>query len=266
MSLPPDYHMHTPLCRHATGEPTEYAARALALGLTEIGFSDHAPMPQDGFDNWRMSSSQLDDYVEKVRRAQRDHPSLTIRLALEVDYLPGQEGWIQALAARHPWDYFIGSVHYVSPPWAIDDPAMRSEWSTRDPAEVWKAYAQRLTEAAASGLFDIMGHADLPKKFGVRPPGDCVRLFAGFFAAAAKSGVAVELNTAGLRKDCREIYPSRPLLELAFREGVPIAFGSDAHAVDEVGADLGQAVGLARSVGYTRWCRFAQRRRETVPI
>ncbi len=47
MKWPADYHMHTPLCRHATGEPGEYAARAIALGLTEIGFSDHSPMPQE---------------------------------------------------------------------------------------------------------------------------------------------------------------------------------------------------------------------------
>ena len=56
MPLPADYHMHTPLCRHAVGEPTEYAARAVALGLKEIGFTDHSPMRRDDFDNWRMRS------------------------------------------------------------------------------------------------------------------------------------------------------------------------------------------------------------------
>jgi histidinol-phosphatase (PHP family) len=266
MSMPADYHLHTPLCRHASGEPTEYAARARALGFTEIGFSDHSPMPRDDFDHWRMFARQLDEYVEAVRRAQREHPSLTIRLALEVDYLPGQEDWIRELAVRHPWDYLIGSVHYVSPPWAIDDPGMVSEWRNHDPTEVWSAYAERVARAAASGLFDIVGHLDLPKKFNFRPPGDPTTLFAPFFAAARKSEVAIELNTGGLRKDCREIYPAPPLLELAFREGIPITFGSDAHAVDEVGAGVGEAVDLARKIGYTRCCRFVQRRRTAVPF
>src|SRR5664280_2408576 len=67
MSLPADYHMHTPLCRHATGEPGEYAARAVVVGLTEIGFSDHSPMRRDDFDDWRMRFDQLDEYVGKVR-------------------------------------------------------------------------------------------------------------------------------------------------------------------------------------------------------
>ena len=266
MALPADYHMHTPLCRHATGEPTEYAARALELGLTEIGFTDHSPMARDDFDDWRMRNDQLDEYVEKVRKAQRDHPRLTIKLALEVDYLPGHEDWIRDLAARHPWDYFIGSVHYVSDSWDVDNPNKLSEWKHRDAWEVWSIYFDRLTMAAESGLFEIIGHADLPKKFGHRPQRDCTPLYERFLAAAKKTGTAIELNTAGLRKDCREIYPNRALLEVAFRLGVPITFGSDAHAVEEVGMNLRDAVELARSVGYERCLRFTRRRGEVIAV
>jgi len=266
MSLPPDYHMHTPLCRHATGEPEEYAKRALELGLQEIGFSDHAPMPQDDFDNWRMNTGQLDEYVANVRRAQQDFPQLTIRLALEVDYLPGYEDWIRGLAARHPWDYFIGSVHYVSDDWAIDDPQKLSEWKHRNADEVWAVYFERLAQAAETGFFEIIGHADLPKKFGHRPSRDGAPLYEKFLSAAKKHNCAIELNTAGLRKDCREIYPSRQILELAFQKGVPITFGSDAHTPGEVGMNFADAVQLARQVGYRKCCRFAQRNRDLVPF
>lgn len=262
MSLPADLHMHTPLCRHATGEPVAYARHALALGLTEIGFSDHSPMRRDDFDDWRMRNDQLDEYVGKVRLAQEQFPQLTIRLALEVDYLPGQEDWIRELAGRHPWDYFIGSVHYVSDSWDIDNPAKLSEWKKREAFEVWTAYFDRLTLAAQSGLFEIIGHADLPKKFGIRPQQDCTPLYEKFLDAAAEAGSAIELNTAGLRKDCKEIYPSRDLLRLAFQKAVPITFGSDAHAPEEVGMNLTEAVELARSEGYTETVRFKQRQRE----
>lgn len=264
MPLPPDYHMHTPLCRHATGEPVDYAAQALKVGLTEIGFTDHSPMRRDDFDNWRMRADQLDEYVEKVRRAQREFPQLIIKLALEVDYLPGHEEWIRELAARHPWDYFIGSVHYVSDSWDVDNPAKISEWRHRDADEVWAAYFERLTMAAESGLFEIIGHADLPKKFRFYPKRDCAPLFDRFLRAAAQAGAAIELNTAGLRKDCKEIYPSRQILQMAFERGVPITFGSDAHAPEEVGMNFSEAVALARSVGYSQCRRFASRRVETV--
>ena len=264
MSLPADLHMHTPLCRHAVGEPVEYARRADETGLTEIGFSDHSPMLRDDFDNWRMFDRQLDEYVAKVRLAQREFPELTIRLALEVDYLPGQEEWIRKLAARHPWDYFIGSVHYVSDSWDIDNPAKLSEWKKRDAFEVWSAYFERLTLAAESKLFEIIGHVDLPKKFGISPAQDCTPLYEKFLNAAAKSNCAIELNTAGLRKDCKEIYPSRELLEIAFQKNVPITFGSDAHAPGEVGMNFPEVVELARSAGYRESRRFEQRKIERV--
>ena len=261
MSLPADYHTHTPLCRHATGEPGELAAQAVRLGLREIGFSDHNPMPRDDFDNWRMKASELDDYVRNVERARQEHPGLLIRLGLEVDYIPGYEDWIRNLAARYPWDYLIGSVHYVSEAWDIDNPAKISEWKRRDPMEVWTAYFDRLTMAVESGLFDIIGHADLCKKFAFYPDQDCTPLFTRFLEAARRRNVVVELNTAGLRKECRELYPSPRLLELMAQARIPITFGSDAHAPGEVGLNFAEAVHAAKQAGYSNWCRFAGRTR-----
>jgi hypothetical protein len=105
-------------------------------------------------------------------------------------------------------------------------------------------------EGRRTGFFEIIGHADLPKKFGHRPSRDCTPLYRKFLDAAKKHHCAIELNTAGLRKDCREIYPSREILQLAFQTGVPITFGSDAHAPEEVGMNFAEAVQLARDVGY----------------
>jgi histidinol-phosphatase (PHP family) len=267
MTLPADYHLHTPLCRHATGEPVDYARRAVAIGLTEIGFSDHSPMRQDDFDDWRMRADQLAEYVQSVEKARTEFPQLTIRLGLEVDYLPGQDDWIRELAARHPWDYFIGSVHYAFNSWAVDDPRRLSEWKQRSPAEIWSAYFDRLTQAAETGLFDIIGHVDLPKKFGCRPTKvRSTRLYEVFLAAAKRGGCAIELNTAGLRKDCREIYPSRTILEIARQQDVPITFGSDAHAPEEVGMNFAEAIQLARDAGYQHCSRFAGRKREVVSL
>jgi len=263
MFLPADYHTHTPLCRHAKGEPTELAAQAVRIGLEEMGFSDHSPMPQDNFDDWRMRAADLDTYIAKVEQARRDHPELIIKLALEVDYLPGYEDWIRDLTTRYPWDYLIGSVHYLFG-WEIDNTQQISEWKRHDALEVWTAYCEHLTRAATSGLFDIIGHADLCKRFCFYPPGNSAALFKGFLRAAKDHGVAIELNTGGLRKDCREIYPSPAILQLAAQEGVPITFGSDAHAPEEVGLNLAKAVQLARSAGYTHWLRFTKRQAEAV--
>ncbi len=178
-----------------------------------------------------------------------------------VDFFPNREDWVRDLAARHPWDYFIGSVHYVSESWDIDNPEKISRWRDRDPDEVWAAYFERLTAAAASGLFEIIGHADLPKKFCFLPKADFTPVFRKFLEAAKSTGTAIELNTAGLRKDCKEIYPSPAILKLAHQIGVPITFGSDAHAPGEVGADWDKAASLAKEVGYTQTMRFEARKK-----
>ncbi|MGA4645447.1 histidinol-phosphatase HisJ family protein [Limisphaera sp. 4302-co] len=266
MEWPADYHMHTPLCRHARGEPVEYALRARELGLREIGFTDHAPMPRDDFDDWRMHASELDGYVARVETARRAVPEVKIRLGLEVDYLPGLEPWIRDLAARHAWDYLIGSVHYVGEDWAIDHPQQVSRWDRSEPGAVWRAYLERLRAAAASGLFDVLGHVDLPKKFGHRPPPDLVPAWREVFEAARCAGCAIEINTAGLRKPCAEIYPAPNLLRLACETGVELTFGSDAHAPEEVGAGWDEAIRWARAAGYREWVRFDRRQKSRVSL
>lgn len=157
-------------------------------------------------------------------------------------------------------------MHYVSDSWDIDNPSKRGEWQKRDAYEVWSIYFDRLSRAAESGLFDIIGHLDLPKKFCCYPDRDYSHLVRRFLAAAAEADAAIELNTAGLRKECREIYPSRHILELAHQQGVKVTFGSDAHAPEEVGLGFPEATDLARSVGYTSVCRFTGRRCEPAPL
>jgi histidinol-phosphatase (PHP family) len=244
----------------------DLAAQAVRLGFAEIGFSEHNPMPRDDWDEWHLHQADLEVYVEQVLRARREFPQLAIKLALEVDFIPGQEEWIRALAARYPWDYLIGAVHYVSDSWALDNPHRISEWKTRDPFEVWSLYFERLAMAAESGLFDIVAHADLCKKFCFIPKQDCTPLHVRLLDAVQRSGMALELNTAGLRKECREIYPAPSILKLAAQRKIPITFGSDAHAPAEVGANFSEATALAREFGYTHSCRFTGRRREMAPF
>lgn len=266
MNLPADYHMHTPLCHHAKGEPWELAEQAVAKGLTEIGFSEHNPMMKDDWDDWHMYLEDLNLYVENVRKAQTDFPELQIKLALEVDFIPGHEDWVRELESKRSFDYFIGSVHYISDEFDIDNPNKKDRWEQGDVDGIWEAYFDRLTQAASSGLYQIIGHADLCKKFNYRPQKDPTPWYRQFLTAAREHDVAIEINTAGLRKECKEMYPCPDLLQMAQQMGVALTFGSDAHAPNEVGADFTEAVQLAKRVGYTHWRRFSQRQHSSVAL
>lgn len=256
-----DYHMHTRLT-DGSGVPADYARVALARGLDEIGCSEHAPLGDRDLD-WTLKLADLETYVGWVREAQRAFPQLPIKLGLEVDYFPGREDWIRELAGMYPWDFFLGSVHFLG-----DFPVDRSaeDWQDQDVDARWAEYFDLWTQAARSRLFDSLAHPDLPKKFGFRPTTASMGRYHAALRAVKEADGAIEVSTAGLRKPCREIYPSEEFLALARQLDIPITLGSDAHIPQDTGADFDQAVALARRCGYTELCRFTQRRRQLVPL
>jgi histidinol-phosphatase (PHP family) len=260
-----DYHLHTPLCGHAVGAPRDYILAAHQAGLVEIGFSDHNPMPTQ-FDDWRMAPDQLPNYLALIEEARREFPDYPVRLGLECDFIPGYEDHIRHLARSADWDYLIGSVHYVTPEWDIDNPKHLKRWTEQPVEEIWQAYFEAYTKMARSGLFDFLAHPDLVKKFGHRPAGDLSRFYLQTLDAMAEAGVTMEVSTAGLRKQVCEIYPSRAFLVAARLRHIPIVINSDAHDPKEVAADFDRAYALVREVGYTTVMRFEQRKAIPVEI
>jgi histidinol-phosphatase (PHP family) len=261
----PDYHMHTPLCHHAKGHPAEYAMEAMRKGLPEIGFADHNPMPEQ-LDDWRMSLADLPRYFELIEEARAKTPGFPIRLGLECDFLPGREDWILELGAMAQWDYFIGSVHYIAPDWAVDNPARIKSYKDTPPEELWTMYWTALEKCVRSRLFDFIAHPDLVKIFGAWPGGDLERFYKPVIDALAECNGAFEINTAGLRKPVGEIYPSLAFLKLARAANVPLVINSDAHAPEQVGMDFDAARNLARLAGYTTSLRFQNRQRIELPL
>jgi histidinol-phosphatase (PHP family) len=260
-----DYHVHTPLCGHAVGAPRDYIIAAQRAGLDEIGFSDHNPMPTQ-FDDWRMAPDQLPDYVEMIEAARRDYPYFPIRLGLECDFIPGYENHIRDLAQSADWDYLIGSVHYITPEWDVDNPKHLKRWTEQPVEEVWERYFAAYTKMVESCLFDFLAHPDLVKKFGHRPEGDLSRFYLKTLDAVAEAGVTLEVSTAGLRKDVHEIYPSRDFLVAARARNIPIVINSDAHDPKEIAHEFDRAYGLAIDVGYTQVMRFEERKAKPVDI
>ncbi|NBT89636.1 MAG: histidinol-phosphatase HisJ family protein [Verrucomicrobia bacterium] len=260
-----DYHMHTPLCGHAVGHPREYAKEALRKGLAEIGFSEHNPMPEK-FDDWRMNLGDFPEYLKLLTEARTTYPTLPIRLGLECDFIPGRESWIRELAKKAEFDYLIGAVHYIAPDWDVDNPLKLDRWKQQPVEEVWTRYFRALSQAAQSGLFDFLAHPDLVKKFGHIPQGDLLPYYREALEAIATSGMAIEVSTAGLRKEVGEIYPSAQFLREAFRRNIPILISSDSHAPGEVGHEFSRALALVKEVGYRELTSFQKRRPIKIPI
>jgi len=240
-----DLHVHTWRCRHAEGAAAEYVRVAAERGVSTLCFTEHLPMPPS--------------LIERIAGAEG------VLLGIEIDAVPEAREHAAALLGAYPFDLVLGSVHFIDA-WAFDDPDKTGEYDRWDYGELWERYFTDLVDAARSGLADVMAHADLVKKFCKRPDTPVGHLYGATADALSEAGVAVEVNTAGLHKPCRELYPGPDLLAELRRAGVPVTIGSDAHAPEQVALGTGEAIEALRSAGYRSVLVFRGRIAEEVGI
>lgn len=251
-----DLHNHTPLCNHATGTIDEYINKAIAAKTEYFGICDHAPMDFDP--KYRMSFDDMPQYESDVKSAQQRYKEkITILLGYEVDYLPGH---MDERVLNADVDYLIGSVHFLEG-WGFDNPEFIGKWQEQNIDEVWQKYFDTIEEMAKTGLFDIVGHLDLIKVFKFLPQNDIVQMANNALIAIKDADMAIELNVAGYRKDVAQAYPSKELLEEAYKLNIPITFSSDAHKPEQVALYNDEITALAKSVGYKECVYFHKRKR-----
>ena len=256
-----DLHNHTTLCNHAKGSMQEYIKEAISQNVDIYGFSDHAPMEFDK--KYRMSFDDMKLYQDRVLELKdRYKDEIDIRLGYEVDYL---KGYMDKRVLGANVDYLIGSVHFIDG-WGFDNPEFIGKYDEMDIDEIWQKYFDTIEEMAKSQLFDIVGHLDLIKVFKFMPTKDIKEIASNALDAIAKANMAIEINSAGLRKPIKEAYPSLDLLKMAKAREIPITFGSDAHSPEQVGYGRDEAYNLAKEAGYSRAVVFKDRKREEIII
>lgn len=251
-----DLHNHTTLCNHAQGTVDAYVQSAIQSGTKIFGFSDHAPMDFDS--EYRMKFSQMKQYEKEVLDAKKKYNNkIDILLGYEVDYLPNH---MDERVLKADVDYLIGSVHFLEG-WGFDNPEFIGKWQEQDIDAVWQKYFDTIKDMANTKLFDIVGHLDLIKVFKYMPEGDITQMAYDALLAIKKADMVLELNVAGLRKEVKEAYPSKGLLQEAFKLDIPITFASDAHAPEQVALFNDTIVQMAKDVGYQEVAYFKNRKR-----
>jgi histidinol-phosphatase (PHP family) len=286
-----DYHLHLWPHTQRDAETTveqvaAYCERAVAAGLTEIAVTEHlfrftqAKEALGGFWDdlpgealrpgmaayWdHHARVDLDAYVEVVEAVKAE--GLPVVLGLEVDYYQDRMDEVARLLADYPFDVLLGSVHWLGT-WRFDvlnDPLVMAEWDVRDIDAVWDEYTRAMEELGASGVCDVFAHPDLVKVAG-RVPAVPDEFYDRIAEAAATSGMAAELSSAGWRKPVGEEYPAPPLLRRFVDLGVPLTTASDAHTLPDVADRADDLRALLDGVGVTSLQGFRSRRSYEVPV
>ncbi len=270
-----DYHVHLrPDERAATPEAffTEerirlYLDAAEAAGIAELGISEHIYRFRQALTVWdhpfwrEWAEDDLDDYCAFLGASP-------VRCGIEADFVPGREAELEALLDPRSFDYVIGSVHFLGER-SIDTEEFSIWEDGTEPDEVWRRYFETLAEAARSGLYDIIAHPDLVKVWGRAghlPSVDPRHFYEPAVEAIAGAGLAVEVSTAGLRKQVKEIYPAPDFLELCVAARIPISLSSDAHQPDQVGYRYDLAIEQLGRAGVEEIAVFEDRQRSSVPL
>ncbi len=257
-----DSHMHTPLCKHAWGEPEEYAAQGLKSGLKGIIFTCHCPMPEGFWPTVRMADSEFDTYVSIVQRAADAYKGkLDVCLGMESEFFPGCEKWIEKLHGRADFDYILGAVH-----WQAKEYLNKYESGTIE--NFRRIYFEHLAQSAESGLYDCLAHPDLVKNY--HPDSWCFAIIKNTVSSVldriAKTGVAMELNTSGLNKSYSEMNPGNEMLRMMAERNIPVVIGSDAHKAVRVGEHFITALNNLGEAGYEKVSYFQKRQRIDLKI
>ncbi len=265
-----DLHTHHDRCGHARGKIQSYIEAAIEKGMAAVGISDHSPYfaeeedrPYPGI---TMGKSEFEGYVQEVLQLKEKYAGkIDVLLGVEADFFPQHVEVYRSFLDKYPFDYIIGSVHYV------EDVSIfkKGRWdglSKREKVRVKEAYYSLIEQSARSGLFQILGHIDAMKGFYPSFSSIETNAIEKTLKIIGEHDVAIEINTSGKTKDCGGWYPSDKILEVAKHYGVAVTFGSDAHDPERVGDDFEFVRERLKEIGFTEWVYFKEKKRIVVPL
>jgi len=261
-----DYHIHTSFCNHANGTMKQYVTRAISMGLVEMGFSDHNPLPARFNNHYRMLVEDMPLYLNIIEDLRKQFPEIRIKVGVEMDYIDSAVDFLRQFIENNHFDYIIGSVHYLNGQ-AKDHLLYFSDFNLTKKRDLFFRYFQNMKKAVQSGLFDIIGHFDIPRRFW----GDLDDITMAYAEEALQlvkqNDLCLEINTSGFRtENVMEPFPGRKLLSLAQELQIPIIIGSDSHTPSHVGSYFRETVQLLKNIGFTETNFFSDRKRIPIPL
>ncbi|MBI4771632.1 MAG: histidinol-phosphatase HisJ family protein [Chloroflexi bacterium] len=258
--IPHDYHLHTRFSCDCKAEMAEMCRSAIEKGIPEIGFTEHYDLhPAESCRDWFRPEAWWDE-LESCRAQFAGQ--LVIRAGVELGEPHIFPAECRSLLARYPFDYCLGSLHWVGP-----DSIFDRDYFERTPMdEGYRRFFTELERMTRVGGFDVLSHFDVVLRHGVRFWGaydptryeDWIR---PVLENCIRQGIALDLNTAVVRRFAAQLTPGVRILTW-YREmgGERLTLGSDSHRPENVGADLDRAIAAAREAGFTQLTRFEARR------
>lgn len=194
-----------------------------------------------------MTSDWLKYYFEDIYLAQESYgPKLMVKAGIEVGFDHGLEEPIEQLLDKYPFDFVMGSVHCLEHVAISSHREYFRYYEGKTAAQICHDYFSTMGESVRSGLFDVIGHFDLYRRYGSDYFGpemaDMQKPYIEeILPELARQNIGLEVNTSGIRKGGHGTYPTIEILKKAKASGITVfTTGSDAHRLEHLGCDIPQ--------------------------
>jgi len=270
----PDYNLHQhSLFSDGKAETLDYVEKAIRLGFSLLGFSEHSPLPFNT--SFSLKKERVQDYINEIDVLKhRFADKLEIFRSLEMDYIPALSEDFSYWADRCKTDYLIGSVHLVSsgtgsPLWFIDGPSPDIydegliDFFGGDIKKALKAYFHQTNQMIETQRFDIIGHFDKIKmhnagRYFVDEDLWYRKLIDETLELVKSKNLIVEINTRGLYKNrSPKLFPDDYALQRVKEMEIPIVISSDAHHPDELNGLFGFSVSYLKQIGFSKMMKYS---------
>ncbi|MEM2930047.1 MAG: histidinol-phosphatase [Thermoproteota archaeon] len=248
-----NYHIHTTFS-DGSSSMSDCCEAAIRKGFDEIAFTDHLTVFPDGSSavhslNWL----RLENYVKEAKMVSEKCGSrLTVKLGLEVDYIPGNEKFLEDMLASYDFDFLMGSVHFVGGI-CIDSPKhrvmMEKEIGRHGFNKFYSKYMQLVSKSVETSLFNVVGHIDIVRIWGFNPNNGLLDE-QNVLNLVKQHGMCIEASSRGLRQPVSSIYPSQRIMRKARELGIPLTIGTDAHSLEEIDYAYDSLISYVKAFAY----------------
>lgn len=250
-------HTHTNFC-DGKNTAEELIIKAIELGFHSLGFSGHAPMPENIKASYTMTKEDLPKYVAEIHRLKQKY-------ADKIKLFTGIEFDILSECDLTDFDYVIGSVHYIRHGDSLIDFDVSAAEVKKIIDEVYsgcgmlfaKEYYRELARMPEIVTPDIVGHFDIVAKHSEKHPffdteSKEYRSYAlETLHALAPTCRFYELNVGGIPRGYRLTpYPQKFILEEMKDLGLGLVISSDCHNLNYLNQGFDDGLELLKSCGF----------------
>lgn len=259
-----DYHLHSHFSGDCTVPMDEMIQSAIDKGVERLCFTEHHdidfPHPTINF------YLDIPGYVEAFPSYKEKYKDqIQLLIGIELGMVPSQHEIMSDIANSNPFDFIIASNHLSHGIDVYD----KIYFEERSQHRGYLEYFEDILENVSGYTdYDVYGHLDYVIRYGHFENkryayNDFKEVLDAILRTIIKNGKGIEVNTSGYKYNLGNPHPSREIIQ-HYKDlgGEIITLGSDAHMPGNICSNFDVAKDLLKSVGFTHFTTFVNRKPE----